>query len=186
VRGYQGPFNAGPAKTNADGVRTWDYANYKIASGMGWKDPANVIVLTRADTGITALGGMYSPLWQIRQLQETAVSARNCRGVGRICVDGWGRGGYFGPYIPNLLYPGKDGVLDGSVQLEMLREGFQEAEARIALEKRGALPAEVQKMLDRRLEWTWTLPCYPWARIAEFTAGWQERSRALYEAAGKP
>ena len=174
-----------PAAKNADGTRTWDYANYKIASGMGWKDPNNLIVLTRADTGITALGGMYSPLWQIRQLQETAVSARNCRGVGRICVDGWGRGGYFGPYIPSLLYPGKDGVLDGSVQFEMLREGFQESEARIALEKRGALPADVQKMLDRRLEWSWTLPCYPWARIAEFTAGWQERSRKLYEAAGR-
>jgi hypothetical protein len=40
-------------------------------------------------------------------------------------------------------------------------------------------------MLDERLEWTYTLPCYPWARIAEFYAGWQARSRALYEAAGK-
>jgi len=185
VRGYAGPFNVGPAAKTADGQSSWDYAKYAVSSGMGWKDPANLIVLTRADTGITALGGMYSPLWQIRQLQETAVSARNCRGVGRICVDGWGRSSYFGPFIPSLLYPGKEGGLDGSAQFEMLREGFQEAEARIALEKRGGLAADVQKVLDRRLEWSWTLPCYPWARIAEFTAGWQERSLKLYEAAGK-
>ena len=105
------------------------------------------------------------------------------RGAARICIDGWARGGYFGPFTPYLLYPGKPGTLDGSAQFEALREGLQETEARIGLEAAGQPSPAVKRVLDRRTELAWVLPPRPeGVRIGEYYGGWQERSWNLYAA----
>ena len=162
----------------------------KVTPLRGWSDPTAGLLLPRADSDVNALS-VLPPLWQLREVQEMPVTS-TYRGFARICVDGWGRGSYFGPYNPWLTYPGQDGGLDGSIQLEVLREGLQETEARIFLEKQETLSREVQDVLRLRTERIWTVPPRPEGqRIAEYYCGWQEMSWDLYAAAaavsgGKP
>jgi hypothetical protein len=113
----------------------------------------------------------------------------------------------------SVLSAGKNGAI-GTHRFETLREGIQEAEARIFIEKAllgkkidGALAERCQAILDDRTAamlrgvndlvlsplvyekypqnphgW-WQYPClgasYPWYAVS----GWQDRSRALFEAA---
>jgi len=105
------------------------------------------------------------------------------RGFGRICLDGWGCGSYFGPFNPWLVYPAGS-TIDGGIQLEVLREGLQETETRVALEKKEPLSAEAQKVLNQRTQRIWVIPPRPEGqRISEYWAGWQDMSWDLYAAA---
>jgi hypothetical protein len=146
------------------------------------------------------------------------------RGVGRIGADFWDvlvdkRGRRGGPihvrYIKkgdhavnmkysvyNLLQPGKDGAV-GSARMENLREGIQEAEARVFIEKAlldparkarlgGALAKQCQDVLDERIREL--IKARSGAKGGkssdpgwkEFREGaWQDRSRKLFEAAGE-
>jgi len=155
----------------------------KVATHKGWNTPDARLLLPRADSDVNALT-VYPPLWQLRAVQEMAVTSAQ-RGFARICIDGWKRGSYFGPFNSYLTYPAPGGGgQDGSVQFEILREGLQETEARIALEKVATLPADVQKILDFRTERLWVLPPRPEGqRIGEYYSGWQELSWDLYAAA---
>ena len=96
---------------------------------------------------------------------------------------------------PAVLGPGRDGAA-ATVRLEMLREGLQEAEARVFIEKalldparRKALgeplAARCQAMLDERVrdlmravdgngDWLWYI-----------SSSWRRRSKALYSAAAE-
>jgi hypothetical protein len=155
-------------------------AGYRVLDYQGWDDPRASLLLPRADSDVSALS-LYPPLLHLRATQEMAVTTKY-RGFGRICVDGWGRGSYFGPFNPYLLYPGKPGTLDGSVQFEVLREGLQETETRIALSAGGTPSPRTRSILDRRTERAWILPPRPEGqRIAEYYAGWQTMSRDLYQ-----
>lgn len=162
------------------------YANdetaYQVKDCVGLNDPDRALLLPRADSDVSALG-ICSPLYQLRSTHEMAMTGRY-RGAARICIDGWGRGGYFGPFTPYLLYPGNPGMLDGSAQFEALREGLQELELRLALEQGGTPAAGVKDLLDRRTELAWILPPRPeGVRIGEYFHGWQERSWDLHTAA---
>jgi hypothetical protein len=160
----------------------YDATGYQVKGCEGIKNPDKTLLLPRADSDVSALG-VYSPLYQLRSTQEMALTGKY-RGIARICIDGWGRGGYFGPFTPYLLYPGKQGTLDGSAQFEALRAGLQEAEIRIGLESSGDLSPAVKSTLDRRTELAWMLTPRPEGlRIGEYYSGWQERSWALFAAA---
>jgi hypothetical protein len=152
------------------------------ASLKGWKNPEARLLLPRADSDVSALS-VLPPLWQLREVQEMPTTSLH-RGFGRISVDGWGRGAYFGPFNPWLIYPTPEGKMEGSIQFEVLREGLQENEARISIEKNDTLPPDIQKMLNTRTERIWMIPPRPEAqRISEYWAGWQEMSWDLYAAA---
>jgi hypothetical protein len=155
----------------------------KVTPLKGWSNPTARLLLPRADSDVSALS-ILPPLWQLREVQEMPVTSLH-RGFGRICVDGWGRGAYFGPFNPWLLYPAAEGgSMDASIQFEVLREGLQETEARISLEKKEPLSADARKVLDLRTERVWMIPPRPEGqRISEYYAGWQESSWDLYAAA---
>ena len=183
VRGCQAPPFGGWKQIPGKPSYYRDAGGYAVQDHQGWNNPGALILLPRADSDVCALQ-MYSPLFQMRAMPELVATSKY-RGFGRVCVDGWGRGGYFGPFTPYLLYPGKPGQMDGSAQYEILREGIQEAEAHIAIQSGGA-PAAARDILARRTEMAWIMPVrVAGQRIAEYHGGWQERSRALYEAAGK-
>jgi HEAT repeat protein len=157
-------------------------AGYRVRSYRGWSDPDALLLLPRADSDVTALS-LHPPLYQLRELMEMPMTSKY-RGFARICVDGWGRGSYFGPFNPYLLYPGKPGTMDGSVQFEILREGLQEAAARVAIVSRNVPSPQVSKLLECRTERSWVLPPRPEGqRMSEFHAEWLDLSRRLYRAA---
>ncbi len=154
----------------------------KVTPLKGWSNPQARLLLPRADSDVNALS-ILPPLWQLREVQEMPVTSLY-RGFGRICVDGWGRCGYFGPFNPWLVYPAEGGGINGSIQLEVLREGLQETEARIFLEKKEQHSPTARKVLDLRTERVWMIPPRPEGqRIAEYFPGWQEMSWDLYAAA---
>jgi len=113
-----------------------------------------------------------------------------------------------------MLAPGKDGAV-GTHRFEMIREGLQEAEARIFIEKAligkkitGTLAKRCREVLDERLRamlrgsaslylsrGTWRrYPVNPhgwWSGTSEagyqwfIASGWQERSKKLFDAAAE-
>jgi hypothetical protein len=147
----------------------------------GWSRPDLNVLYPREASQVTAVPAC-APLWHLRALPELAITS-DARGFSRLGANYWERisGGWFVPAVLYVLYPAKGGV-EGSVQLEMLREGLQECEARIALEQKD--PAA--DILKQRCGAAWLLPGgTSHGRMGEFHGGWRERSRALYEAAGK-
>jgi hypothetical protein len=129
----------------------------KVTALKGWSNPTARLLLPRIDSDVNALS-ILPPLWQMREVQEMPVTSAY-RGFGRICVDGWGRCAYFGPFNPWLVYPAQEGeLMNAGIQFEALREGLQETEARISLEKLPSLAPEVQKVLDLRTERIWLIP----------------------------
>jgi len=158
---------------------------YRVESCKGWSNPDNPLALARDDSDNMSFS-LYPPLWQLRKAMELPITA-TYRGISRFSIDGWARQGYYGPYISFLTYPdtSKTRML-GSVQFEALREGLQEAEARIFLEKQESVPAAAQKVLDRRTERVWIAPaCSRGQSIMEYHHSWQESSWDLYAAATK-
>jgi hypothetical protein len=136
--------------------------------------------------------------------------AGNQRGFGRMSADLWacvkdGRAHGIASRFPDsswvqlnlrqtpYLYPGPEGAL-GAVRLEMMREGVQECEARIFIEKalvdkglRARLGEELagrcQELLDERVR----ALLAGWNKsAAEYVEGpWQERSGKLFAAAAE-
>ncbi len=147
----------------------------------GWSRTDLNVLYPRCGGTLIALNGL-PPRWHLRELPEVAIMS-SARGFGRVAANYWERdaGGWYTPSILHILYPGKDRV-DGSVQYEMLREGLQECEARIAIEKKNAEAT----ILKERARAAMFLPGgLGNSRSGEFYGGWQERSRALYEAAAR-
>ncbi len=150
---------------------------------------------------------LQQPL-RVRTMPERALLV-GASGVGRLGIDYWPVAGSTAstrslfarwpdsdvgqtcPRIPFLAAPGRDGPV-ATVRLEALREGLQEAEARIFIEKAlaagkldGALARKCRALLDRRV----TL-----CRIKHedrsptrftFGRGWRERSAGLYRLAAE-
>jgi hypothetical protein len=146
----------------------------------GWARKDLDVLYPREASQVTALPA-FAPLWHLRELPELSITS-NARGFTRIAADNWtGQGGgWFVPAILYILYPGK-GRVEGSVQLEMLREGLQECEARIALESR----RPEHPVLKQRTGCAWLLPGgTSKGRTGEFYGSWQDLSGKLYDAAG--
>jgi len=114
----------------------------------GWSRPDLNVLYPREASQVTAVPAC-APLWHLRELPELAITS-DARGFSRLGANYWERfsGGWFVPAVLYVLYPGKAGV-EGGVQLEMLREGLQECEARIALEQKDPA-AGILKQRHRR------------------------------------
>ncbi len=195
----------------------------------GWKNPLRITAFPRAGNPIYNIR-YNVPIALYRFMAEGALVAAGqpnkrppgVRGFGRIGADFWNvlkgkrsrRGGTFicGRYpesawgqlnlaygTPYVLAPGKNGAI-ATTRSEMLREGLQEAEARVFIEKAlldsakkaklgKALAEKYQALLDERVrtfmraggvrerlgsDWTWY-----------FGSDWQKQSQSLYSAAAE-
>ncbi len=113
----------------------------------------------------------FSPLSQWRQFPDGCTShppggfKRSGAGFDHVRFNAWGKGKHYGYAWSNfyrqgprwIVAPGPDGPL-GTARLEMLREGQQETEARIALEKavsEGRLSADLEKRCSDLLVRRW-------------------------------
>jgi hypothetical protein len=217
-QGLKGPFGCvgtivilpQPVKEIRDNSRSREAGTrprptrYELQSHKGWKSDLLSFSLPRVQNGVLCLEGSSVPfLWRL--YPELAIVG-GARGICRIgldywegtCHDGWLGGCQVGLGIVACIWPGESEA-HTSARFEMLREGMQEAEARIALEKalEGPLagtPAgeRIQKLLDDRILATLHIPrSFYVLRMAEQFPGWQERSWDLYAAAaeaagGKP
>ena len=151
--------------------------------------------------GVRGFGRLGADFWPVTK------SVRSGRGIARgrarpICgryTEALGGGMALTYVVYHVLSPGPDGAL-ATDRFEMLREGLQEAEARIFIEKAlldeakkaklgEELAAKCQALLDERVrdflhgagqrnlvpaDWLWYRGC-----------GWQQRSRALYTLAAE-
>ncbi|HUT37293.1 MAG TPA: glycoside hydrolase domain-containing protein [Planctomycetota bacterium] len=171
---------------------------YVLESHKGWKTEALSFSLPRVQNAVLCLEGSSVPfLWRL--YPELAIVA-GARGICRIgldywegtCHDGWLGGCQVGLGVVTCIWPGQ-AETHTSARFEMLREGMQEAEARILLEQAiegplaGTPAAErLQKLLDDRILATLHIPrSFYVLRMAEQFPGWQERSWDLYAAAAE-
>jgi hypothetical protein len=171
----------------------------RVASQKGWKNPELHLCLPRIMNTVLALKGTSLP-YVYRLVTERAIAAGG-RGVARLGADywadayqdGWSGGGQVGMSTVALFWPGPKGA-EGSARFEALREGLQETEARIFLERKledsafakSEAGRTAQAMLDGRIRETLFVPQYRSVRqISECYGGWQERSWDLYAAAAR-
>jgi len=170
----------------------------RIISRKGWKNPMLHLVLPRVVNTVITVEGTSPPLCY-RLAPERAI-VHGARGVARIGVDywagayqaGWRGGVQVGMPVTAVLWPGQNGA-DSGARFECLKEGVQETEARIFLEKKlegkaadGPDAGAAQAVLDRRIQETLHIPpAYSEPRVSEYYGGWQERSWDLYTAAAK-
>lgn len=179
----------------------------------GWKQDWRKTVFPREGAGAVS-PPLHSdaPTGTYRMISE-GMLVSGYRGFGRVGADFWpvlpsGRGerssviarypqsGWsqlnLSTSTASVLYPGPDGAI-ASVRFQMIKEGVQEAEARIALEKAllGDLKAkmgaekakQIQDLLDLRTRCYRTACHTSWDWFAG--SGWQERMKALYTLAGE-
>lgn len=182
-----------PVRRIADGP---DKGKYEIFSHTGWANDALHLSLPRTQNAVLCvIGGAVPYYWRI--YPELALCG-GARGIARIgadyweqtCYDGWRGGGQVGLAVTGLFWPGKDEA-NSSARFEILREGLQEAEARVILEKALAGPfgqtdaaSAVRAMLANRITSTMhIMRSYYTARPGEQDFGWQQRSWDLYSAA---
>jgi hypothetical protein len=203
---------AGPHEMMANGVYAKQEKYYKLVADiryqggwpafrddMGWKSPAIHLLNPRAGGTAFAVHTTSLPfVWRV--MPERALSWGR-GGFTRVAVDDWGSLHYGGMVLPkwltgipvlHMFWPGKDGA-ESSIRYEVLLEGIQETEARIAIEQaldRGGVPgpaaARARKMLDRRVDETRHLlgnSLIP--ALEECDYGWQDRSRELYRVAAE-
>ncbi|KKK65092.1 hypothetical protein LCGC14_2977640, partial [marine sediment metagenome] len=170
----------------------------------GWKVPPKLTWMARPL-------GDRSPLPMIRIACEQALLADR-PGQGQMGADFWPDlrpRGYVRPtvygrypstneanagmFLCKLLYPGPTGPVP-TLRYELIREGLQECEARIFLEKLLTakpcpLPARLAKqcqgVLDERTRWHRMQQIGLTANVAFAMSDWQGRSAKLYAAAAK-
>jgi hypothetical protein len=164
---------------------------------MGWKNPVLHVVFPRVENSVLTVD-TYSDPYAFRLLPERSI-VHGGRGVGRMGFDFWGN--YAGGWDPgqnnstmnmhDLSWPGPEGA-EGTARLEIFREGLQETEARIALEKLldGGLDktpegGKIWELLDARILDTGFIPSAGPSPLTQYFTGWQERSKALYDQAAK-
>jgi len=153
-------------------------------SNYGWRNAGDVL-FPRHASEIQAVGRFESPM-SLRWLAENTLVNGAC-GFARIGADYWppfSFTNWYQPFVNFMLYPGPQGA-EGSIRFEALREGVQEAEARIYLERTGNDRTEpARSVLSERIRLLGAVPVGPaYPLIGEYYAGWQERSWDLYAAA---
>ncbi|MHC4915457.1 MAG: glycoside hydrolase domain-containing protein [Planctomycetota bacterium] len=167
--------------------------DYAIESHRGWKGTDLHLALPRTQNAVLCVEGHSAPYYW-RLFPELAFCG-GARGICRVgadywggtCQDGWRGGGQVGIGVVCTFWPGEKRA-NSSARFEMLREGLQEAEMRVVLEK--ALEGSPaggkawRAMLDERITATLHLMrSYYNLEPAEQDFGWQERSWDLYAAA---
>jgi hypothetical protein len=158
---------------------------YKVHQYKSWRNPKAGLNSPFRGADVVAFD-QPGALWALRCYPEKIMTTIY-RGFGNFWLDGQHRRfSAWGPAFHWLVYPAAERV-DGSITFEVLREGLQDAEARIYLEDKDALPDDVRNMLDRRAERVWhNLPFWALRGLgAEWYQGWQERSWDLYAAAAR-
>ena len=171
------------------------------SSQMGWKGPVPDLLCPRSGSSTLSSNG-HSPPFTFRLVCDRAIVA-GANGVGRLGADyfadiffrgyaGSLSGGIAGMPCSTLLWPGAAGA-EPSARFEALREGVQEAEARIYLEQAldrklidGELAGRVRDVLFRHnRETLYVSPGRVGVQVHEYAAGWQQRSRRLLAAAAE-
>ena len=167
--------------------------------GMGFNAPQVHLAIPRIDSSVMSLTSVSHP-FAYRTLVNHSLALGRC-GFTRVGADEWAGVHYDGMRIPTwivgmpvlfTLWPGEKGA-ESSARFEALIEGIQEAEARIYLEKAldsGRLATDlaqrVREVLDRHFQETGffqnKLCIY---ELEQYHHGWQDRSRALYQAAAE-
>ncbi|MGQ9661110.1 MAG: glycoside hydrolase domain-containing protein [Kiritimatiellia bacterium] len=166
---------------------------YMIRSHKGWKTTELHLALPRVQNAVLCVEGHSAPYYW-RLFPELALCS-GARGVCRIgadywngaCQAGWRGGVQAGLGITCTFWPGRTQA-HSSARFEMLREGLQEAEMRVIVEKaiEAASSAKPgwQEVLDNRIVATLHLMrSYYTVEPAEQDFGWQERSWDLYAVA---
>jgi hypothetical protein len=171
----------------------------RIVSLKGWKNPRVHLALPRVMNTVLALKGYALPFgWRL--VAERAILAGG-RGVCRLGCDywcdayqeGWAGGGQVGMSIVGLFWPGRDGAEAGA-RFEALREGLQETETRIFLERRledtafaaSPLGKRVAEVLERRVRETLFMPQFVSVpQISEYYVGWRRRVWDLFAVAAE-
>jgi len=166
---------------------------------QGWKSkPSTSTILGRAAPASRCT--RISLPFGYRLLADRCL-AMGRNGFTRVGADEWAAIHYQGMTIPRwltgmpvlfTLWPGKTGA-EPSVRFEMMREGIQEAEARIFLEQRldrglvrGELAARARKVLAENFAETTFLQGNSIVQsFYENYYRWQERSRRLYQMAAE-
>ena len=172
----------------------------------GWQQRPLVVMSQRA------MDGRQRPT-NLRTMVERALLLGDS-GPGRMCLDYWrvegARSGSHGgslysrfpassasqrtPHLKRLALPGPAGAL-ATVKVEAFREGLQEAEARIFIEKAlvaGRLDADLaarcQAVLDERIAFCQATHAMPYSSYDPYwiaCADWRQLSRKLYAAAAE-
>jgi len=168
-----------------------------LKSKKGWKQAGIHMVYPRNQGSVITCFGSGQPFVYRLLCDRLLVAGAN--GVARLGADYWAntwlrgwKGRLWMPGLPcrYLFYPAPAGA-ETSVRFEVFREGLQEAEARIFLEQAAeklddALARRVAAVLDAHSHDTLILePRITYAKHAEYSTGWQGRSRRLYRLAGE-
>ncbi len=170
-------------------------------SDRGWANPFPELLCPRSGSSVLSTNG-HSPPFTFRLMAPRSLVA-GYRGVGRLGADYWAdiffrgykgslSGGIAGMPCSSLLWPGREGA-EPSARFEALREGTQEAEARIFIEQAisrslvtGDAAASLRAALDQHnRETLYVSPGRVGVQVHEYHAGWQERSRRIYQAAAE-
>lgn len=179
----------------------WDIPAPEKKRKYGWKNKPLTLMCQR-------MQDVRRPPMSVRVIGERALALGD-NGPGRMCMDYWpvegsvkspgGRSlfnrwpestsGQRGPFILYLSVPGKEGAIP-SIKFMGMREGLQECEARIFIEKAlvekkvsGELAARCQDLLDRRTHFCRIVHSNPLPLAAAVGEGWQKRSSDLYRLA---
>lgn len=169
LMGYQPPWSF---RVWMESSLAYGRAGNGRVGGDYWHIGAKLLGEGKADWGI--IGGSGGTLFN-RYMHSHADET----GLGRSCTD--------------LFGPGPDGPVS-TIRLECAREGNQEAEARIFIEKalldrQRPLPPELarrcQELLDERTNVARLFRLGALAAQSIAPQGWQERSRRLFDAAAE-
>ena len=203
---------AGPHEMMANGTYAKNERFYKIVADIryhgrwpafrddqGWKSKTMHLLNPRVGGTAIALHTTSLP-FAYRLLADRAI-AMGRSGFTRVGADEWAGVHYSGMAIPKyltgigvlfVLWPGPDGA-ETSARFEALREGIQEAEARIfieqALDRRPAgdpLARRARKALaENSRETTFLLGNSIVRDMEAYSYRWQERSRRVYRLAAE-
>ncbi len=171
-------------------IRAWQFvytSKGEPAYNYGWKNRGQVH-FARAASWIQVLSVDEAPMG-LRWMTESAL-VHNAAGWARMGADCWppnliaSAGNWYADADPNLFYPAPGGPEAGA-RFEALREGVQEGELRILIERAARDREEpATSVLLARAELTESLSCEPGNPIInEYYGGWQERSWDLLAAA---
>ncbi|MCX7591579.1 MAG: DUF4091 domain-containing protein, partial [Kiritimatiellae bacterium] len=153
-------------------------------SHRGWENYGNVL-FPRVASQIQAIAKIESPM-ALRWLPENCV-VNGAAGFGRLGADFWPPfefSNWYHPFQGWILAAGPNGA-ESTVRFEVLREGLQEAEARIRLERAGRDTEEpVKSVLAYRVMCIGALPTGSDSEpLCGYYGDWQQRSWDLYAAA---
>ncbi|MGQ9662002.1 MAG: glycoside hydrolase domain-containing protein, partial [Kiritimatiellia bacterium] len=184
------PFPKGNSAANLDirirGFRECFARSGEPVSQMGWKNQGNIL-FPREASQIQAIAGIESPM-ALRWLAENCL-VNAAAGFGRLGADFWPPfkfSNWYHPFANYILWHGPDGA-ESTVRFEALREGLQEAQVKIELEKAGKDSVEpASSVLMNRLMCIGALPTGSDSEpLCAYYGGWLQRSWDLYVAAAE-